>query len=242
MEQLLQTIKEGLISNTIVVEPGKEGLTLFIFLIQWSALVFSAAASLYVARKHGMDRYGALMIAFIAAVSGGTIRDILLVRYPIFWISEPIYALTVFLIFLLGLILGMDRIKSNKSAAKVIQPVAHLASKDSKTFLILDSLALGLWAYLGSYYALLAGTPLIIAPIMGVITACFGGIVRDIFFARIPKLLMPGQLYTVAAAAGAAVYVVFWWFGADNTTAFVACFATTFAIRMISVKFNILST
>ncbi len=242
MEQLFYYIKEGLISNTVVVEPGNERLTLFIFFVQWSALVFSAAACLYSARKHGMDRYGALMIAFIVSVAGGTIRDILLVRYPIFWISEPIYAFSVLAIFLLSLILGADRLGKHAGAAKVLRPVKQITNKNSRTFLILDSLALGLWVYLGCYYALLSGTPLIIAPIMGVITACFGGIIRDIFFARVPKLLMPGQLYTVTAAVGGVVYVVFWASGADNTTAFVACFVTTFAIRMISVKYNILSS
>lgn len=242
MEQLIEYIKEGLISNTVVVDPGKEGLTLFIFFVQWSALVLSAAACLYSARKHGMDKYGALMIAFIVSVAGGTIRDILLVRYPIFWISEPIYAFSVLIVFLLSLVLGAERLSKDHRAVKVLRPVKKITDKNSTTFIVLDSLALGLWVYLGCYYALLAGTPLIIAPIMGVITACFGGIIRDVFFARVPKLLMPGQLYTVAAAIGGVVYVIFWWNGADNTTAFLACFATTFIIRMVSVKYNILSS
>ena len=108
-------------------------------------------------------------------------------------------------------------------------------------FVIIDSLALGLWAYLGTIYALELGTSPIVAPIMGIITASFGGVLRDVFFARVPQTFMPGQLYASAAAAGAIVYVVLWELGVDNTASFLACFALTFIIRIASVKFNIQS-
>jgi uncharacterized membrane protein YeiH len=108
-------------------------------------------------------------------------------------------------------------------------------------YLIIDSLALGLWAYLGTIYALQMGTPPIVAPIMGVITASFGGVLRDVFFARVPQSFMPSQLYAAAAAAGAIVYVLLWELGINSTLSFLACFLLTFMIRMASVKFNIQS-
>ena len=73
-------------------------LNLFVFFVQWSAVVLSALAGLYAARKRGMDIYGALVIAFIVPLGGGTLRDLLLGRYPIFWIDEPVYAVTVVVI------------------------------------------------------------------------------------------------------------------------------------------------
>ena len=78
-------------------------------------------------------------------------------------------------------------------------------------------------------------------PTMGVITASFGGVLRDVFFARVPQTFMPSQLYASAAAAGAIVYVLLWELGVSSTLSFLACFLLTFMIRMASVKFNIQS-
>ncbi len=125
--------------------------------------------------------------------------------------------------------------------AKVAQSVERLAYEDSKAFITIDSLALGLWAYLGTVYSLQMGAPPVVAPIMGIITASFGGVLRDVFFARVPQTFMPGQLYATAAAAGAVVYVVLWQLGFGDTIGFLACFALTFLIRMASIRFNILS-
>ena len=215
-------------------------LNLFVFFVQWSAVVLSALAGLYAARKRGMDVYGALVIAFIVPLGGGTLRDLLLGRYPIFWIDEPVYAMTVVVIAILSLFVGFEA-KRSQTAARVAQPVARITDDRSTLYLIVDSLALGLWAYLGTLYALQLGTPPVVAPIMGVITASFGGVLRDLFFARVPQSFMPSQLYALAAAAGAIVYVLLWGLGVGNTASFLACFGLTFSIRIASVKFNIQS-
>ena len=80
-----------------------------------------------------------------------------------------------------------------------------------------------------------------VAPIMGVITASFGGVLRDVFFATVPQSFMPGQLYAAAAAAGAIVYVLLWELGVNRTVSFLACFVLTFIIRMASVRYDIRS-
>ena len=117
----------------------------------------------------------------------------------------------------------------------------QLADDRSTMFITIDSLALGLWAYLGTIYALQMGTPPLVAPVMGVLTASFGAVIRDIFFARVPQLFMPCQLYALAAAVGAIVYVVLGELGFSDTVGFLACFGLTFLVRIASVKFNIQS-
>ena len=58
--------------------------------MQWSAILLAALAGTYAARKRGMDFFGVLVIAFVSCVGGGTIRDLLLGRFPIFWLETPI--------------------------------------------------------------------------------------------------------------------------------------------------------
>ncbi len=80
-----------------------------------------------------------------------------------------------------------------------------------------------------------------VAPIMGIITASFGGVPRDVFFARIPQTFLPGQLYASAAGAGALVYVFLWSMGFGEVVGFLACFTLAFTIRIASVQLNIQS-
>ncbi len=240
IQPILQALQEFFLSTAPLSPEVDNTLNLLVFFVQWSAIILSALTGLYAARKHGMDFYGSLVIAFVVALGGGTIRDVLLGRYPIFWLAEPVNAVTVLVIALLSILVGREA-KRSQTVARVAQPVQRITDDQSIVYLIIDSLALGLWAYLGTIYALQMGTPPIVAPIMGVITASFGGVLRDVFFARVPQSFMPSQLYAAAAAAGAIVYVLLWELGTNSTLSFLACFLLTFMIRMASVKFDIQS-
>ena len=241
IQQVLQALQEFFVTTAPLSPDVDHTLNLFVFFVQWSAIILSALAGLYAARKHGMDFYGSIVIGFITALGGGTIRDVLLGRYPIFWLAEPVYAVTVVVIALFSILVGREA-KRSKTVARVAQPIKRLTEDQSMPFIIIDALALGLWAYLGTLYALELRAPSVVAPIMGVITASFGGVLRDVFFARVPQSFMPGQLYVAAAATGAIVYVLLWEMGVDSTVSFLACFLLTFIIRMVSVKFNIQSS
>ena len=240
IRQLLQALQEFFDTTAPLSSDGDSTLNLLVFFVQWSAIILSAITGLYAARRHGMDFYGGLGIAFIVSLGGGTIRDLLLGRFPIFWIATPVYAISVLVIGLFSILAGRGAERS-QTVSRVAKPIGQITDEQSMVFVIIDSLALGLWAYLGTIYALQLGTSPIVAPIMGIITASFGGVLRDVFFARVPQTFMPGQLYASAAAAGAIVYVVLWELGVDNTASFLACFALTFIIRIASVKFNIQS-
>ena len=240
IQQLLQALQELLVTTAPLTPEVDDALNLLVFFVQWSAIILSALTGLYAARKHGMDFYGGMVIAFIVALGGGTIRDMLLGRYPIFWIAEPVYAVTVLAIALVSIFISQEARRS-QTVAKVAQPIEQITDDQPTVYLIIDSLALGLWAYLGTIYALQFGTSPVIAPIMGVITASFGGVLRDVFFARVPQTFMPGQLFAAAAAGGSILYVILRAMGIDSTVSFLACFLLTFIIRMASVKFNIQS-
>ena len=218
---------------------------LFQTVIQWIAIMLSASTGVYDARKNGMDYFGALVIAVIVAVGGGTIRDLLLDRYPLFWLADPIYLISIFIVGIIGIILipisRTDLPGDQKHSSGFLQSIVRLIFGTSGTFAFIDSFALGMWAYLGTMYALTSGIPPIIAPIMGVITASFGGVLRDILFAKIPELFKPSQFYAIASFTGATAYVLMSMEGFSSTDGFIVCMIVTVFVRMTSIRYNITS-
>lgn len=235
--QALWYAMQGFFSNSM----NEENLAVFQAVVQWSAILLSALAGTYAARKRGMDYFGALVIAFVSCVGGGTIRDMLLGNYPIFWLTTPVYLATVLVVSLFGQLVERGAKQGPRLVGEIARPVERIIGEESKLFILVDAVALGLWAYLGTIYALIDKVPAVIAPVLGIITAVFGGVLRDIFFARVPQQFMPGQFYALAAALGAIVYVLFWSRGLGGAPGFIACIIVTFLVRMASVKFNLSS-
>ncbi len=229
-------------------------LLLFQMVVQWIAIILSASSGVYDARRYKMDYFGALVIAVIVAVGGGTLRDLLLGRYPLFWLSDPIYLTSILIVGIVGILLipvGPDgSIIRKPQKSSFYQGIIETIFGVSELFVIIDAIALGLWAYLGTIYAMGSNISPFIAPVMGVITASFGGVMRDVFFAKIPELFKPGQFYALASFGGAVAYVICWYlstlypdtiFAAEYPVGFIACITVTFIIRMLSIKYNITS-
>ena len=211
--------------------------------IQWTAILLAALAGAYEARRRDLDFFGALVIAFVVSVGGGTLRDVLLARYPLFWVKDPLYGVSVFCVTLVGVLVMTRSEQVSPALNRLVNPVRRAMRSDHipTWVIVIDALGLGLFAYLGTDFALQAGTSWIIAPVFGVMTASFGGVIRDVFFAQTPTIFKRGQLYSTCAAIGSLVYVGAIGAGLDATASFVLCAAVTFLVRMASVRFNILS-
>lgn len=154
----------------------------------------SAAAVLEVGRKR-FDVFGMLVIAFVAALGGGTTRDVLLGR-TVFWIEDPTYL-----------------------SAVVFPSLATFALARRKPlpldiFLVPDAIGLALFTIVGTKVVLLTGTHWIIAVLMGVITGVAGGILRDVLSNEEP-VIFRGELYATAALAGAMSLIVMLKLGVD---------------------------
>lgn len=221
-------------------------LLLFQTVIQWLAIILSASTGVYDARRYGLDYFGALVIAIIVAVGGGTLRDILLNRYPLFWLQDPIYLVSILIVGIVGIVLipisrNTEESHEQPQARVIVQPIMHMLFGTGAPFIIIDAISLGMWAYLGTLYALTSGIPILIAPVMGVITASFGGVIRDVFFAKIPELFKPGQLYAMASFAGACAFIICWTLEVPHPGGFIACIVITFLVRIASVRYNITS-
>jgi uncharacterized membrane protein YeiH len=160
--------------------------------IEILAILVGAFSGLAEARRKEMDVVGVFTVAFITAFGGGTLRDILLDKRPLFWVTHQEYAILIFVIALI--------------AVPLIQTLRQIVSE--RLIVIADALGLGLFSIAGVSEALAAGMPIFIASMMGVITGIFGGVLRDIVCNEIPMVLRDGRPYAICSFAGCWVYLL----------------------------------
>jgi uncharacterized membrane protein YeiH len=176
------------------------------------------------ARKKRMDLFGAYAVSMIAAFGGGTIRDLLIGNYPLYWISHSGYALT-----LLGFAL----------ASSLLGAAFYENKHVNNAFEVLDTLGLGLFATAGASVAHQAGYDFYISLLLGVATAVFGGILRDIVCNEIPKVFRRNELYATCAFVGSFVFLASLQLGINALTAMLAGVMATVLLRFFSVKYKI---
>ncbi|MBR0645211.1 trimeric intracellular cation channel family protein [Roseomonas hellenica] len=176
--------------------------------------VFAAAGALTASRKQ-LDPVGFILIAAVTAFGGGTTRDLLL-GAPVFWLKEP---------GLLALTAGV---------AMLVFFAAHLAERRFLWLLWADAIGLAIFAVLGAEAALREGASPGIAVLMGIITATFGGIIRDVICDELP-LILRREIYATAAAIGAGIYVGLESVGLDRTIAISAGMLLALLIRAAAI-------
>lgn len=194
-------------------------MTLFIFLDYASVLVFALTGAL-VASRAQLDIVGFCFFACLTAVGGGTLRDVLLDRNPVFWIESPAY---------LGFACG---------AAVLVFVTAHLFESRYKLLLWLDAFALAIAVAAGSGVAQALDQPAPVVLVMGIITGSMGGLMRDVVSNEVPLVLKPGELYVTCAFAGSTATVIASYFGLNPSLVAVACASVTFTLRAGSIAFG----
>lgn len=181
--------------------------------------VFAVSGALAASRA-GMDIFGFSVLALMPAIGGGTFRDIVLGRFPVFWIEDNSYV-AVAVVAALGVYFFADR------------------PGFRKTLLVwMDAAGLALFAVLGTGIALDVGTSALIAVMMGVSTAVLGGMIRDIVCNEIP-LILSREIYATAAFAASIAYVVAERAGVGDSLALVAGVAVGFAVRGAGIVFGL---
>ena len=169
-----------------------------------------------------MDIVGVYTVAFTTTFGGGTLRDILLDRRPFYWVQYPSYA-----ILLLVLAAGSFVVGGRK-----------WVTVTEKAIIIPDAFGLGLFAATGVNYALQANMPTFIATLMGVVTATFGGILRDILCNEVPAIFQSAQLYATCAFAGAWAYVITLWLFQESALAVLTCTAAAAILRLTALRYD----
>jgi uncharacterized membrane protein YeiH len=155
-----------------------------------ATMAFALSGLLEAARKR-LDAVGVCVVAGLTAFGGGTLRDVLLDRRPFFWVEHAAW-----LWVLLALCI----------VAMFVLHARHFAVTE-RAMQWPDALGLGLFSASGTQLALAQGMPAIVAVLMGVVTAAFGGVLRDIVVNEIPRAFKDRQPYAVCAFAGGWVVV-----------------------------------
>jgi uncharacterized membrane protein YeiH len=168
-------------------------MSLLRFLDLAGVAVFAISGALTAGRKR-LDLIGVLVIATVTAVGGGTLRDLLLDRHPIFWLQDASY-LAVIAVAALGTVV----------VARVAHPSLVVLQR---TLLVADALGLALFSISGGQIAERAGMPALAVVLLGTMTGSAGGMIRDVLTNEVPLLLRRGELYATAAIAGLVVYVL----------------------------------
>ncbi len=177
--------------------------------------VFAISGALAAGRK-SLDWLGVFVIAVVTAIGGGTIRDILLGRQPVFWIHDPVYLYVIFAATFFTLFYS----RYNKPPLKAL--------------LIADAFGLALFAILGAGIAEQAGVKWIIVIILGAMTGVAGGIIRDVLTNEIP-LVLRRDFYATAAILGILVYLGLQYVGVNTTISSFTGMAVVAGLRCAAI-------
>jgi uncharacterized membrane protein YeiH len=174
-------------------------------------VVFAVSGGLTAARKE-LDPVGFLFVAAVTGIGGGTLRDLLLDRGPVFWVGQPLYLWL-----------------TSAAAVAVFFAAPHIERRQS-ALLWADAVGLAVFCVMGAQTALTVGAEASVAILMGTMTATFGGLIRDVVCGETP-LILKKEIYATAAAAGAAVLVAGEALGLPGPVSAAAGLLTAFAIR-----------
>ena len=184
-------------------------------------VAFALSGLIEAARKK-LDLVGMIMVSGLAAFGGGTLRDVLLDRRPFFWIENSIWVWFLIAVCVMALLF---------MRARHLEPTQRAMQWP-------DAIGLGFFAAGGTQLALTAQVPAIIAVIMGVVTAIFGGVLRDIVVNEIPKAFSDHIPYSVMAFTGGWVVVVLNYLMVEAFVAVAIGAILTIVLRILALFFG----
>lgn len=181
-------------------------------------LVFAVSGTI-AASERKMDPFGAAVIAFITAVGGGTIRDVLIGSVPVGWMLNLHYLYAIIAGILLTFFLKKQIMKLHK------------------TMFLFDAIGIGLFTLLGLQKTLAAGLSPLVAVMMGTVSAVFGGVLRDIFSNRIP-LIFRNEIYATACISGGLLFLLLKYLGIDELICILGAMVFVILLRILAVRFK----
>lgn len=187
-------------------------------------VVAAVAGALMAGRKH-LDLVGVLVVAVLASVGGGTLRDVMLDR-RVFWLESPGYIVVACVTA--GAVFGLTRVVvRSPGRAGPVRPPAKLG----RALLLADALALAVFNVIGLLAAEPERVSALAVVVMGGVTGVAGGLMRDVVCNELP-VLFRGTLYLTCALAGGVLFVVLRGFDVDLAVSAWSAFAVTAAIRL----------
>lgn len=190
-----------------------------VLVLEWIGLCAFVLTGVIVAARRNMDVIGFVLLGTVTGIGGGTTRDVILGRFPVTWVAEPSWLAGCILVSIAGFF------------------IVPLLGK-GRLLLWLDAVGLALFAVSGAHSAQVAGVSPMIAITMGVVTATFGGMIRDVLSGTSPVVLSK-EIYVTAALAGSATYVGLGMIGLPGTGALVTGFATAMILRGLALYYDL---
>ncbi len=187
------------------------------YLLDLAGVAVFAVSGVLAAGRKGLDWLGVLVIATLTAIGGGTVRDLLLDRHPIFWIVQPTYLIVIGIAALLTLLYVRARPAPGNALA------------------FADALGLALFTIAGAQIAQAAALAPIIVVLMATITGVAGGVLRDVLCAEIP-LILRRDIYATASIAGASLYLTLEALGLSRPWASGLGMTTVVALRVFAIR------
>jgi uncharacterized membrane protein YeiH len=191
-----------------------------IYLIDILGTFAFAISGALVALDKKFDIFGVIIIAFVTAVGGGMLRDILINAHPINWIGDLNYLYTIF-----AAVIFTFLVKSK---------IAYL----SKTMFLFDTIGISVFTLLGLQKGLSYELHPLVAVIMGMISAVFGGVLRDVLTNRVP-LIFEKEIYASACLAGGVMYLILNHFRVQENINFIISALVVVIIRVVAVRFSL---
>lgn len=178
-----------------------------------------AVSGVYAAMEKRLDLFGVIIIAFVTAIGGGTIRDLMIGDLPVSWIRNINYTF---------IILG---------TTAVVLLFRNVMKNFQKTLLVFDSIGLGLFTIVGIEKGIQFGLHPVVCVALGTITGCFGGVIRDMLINTIP-IIFKKEIYASACIAGGTIYFVLLMVGVNTQLNEAISIICIFVIRILAIRYD----
>ena len=194
--------------------------THFLYIIDILGTVSFAVSGAFLAMEKKLDPFGVLVLAFVTSLGGGTLRDIMIGNLPVSWLTNSTATIVIFSSAIVTIFFG--------------RYLKHLTT----ALFLFDALGLGLFTVVGIKLGIEKNFSMGVCITLGTITACFGGVVRDVLLNNIP-LLFRKEIYAMACIAGGLIYFLLRQMNIDADLVTILCILLIFIIRVIAVRYKI---
>lgn len=179
-----------------------------------------AISGVLIAMDKRLDLFGVIIIAFVTAIGGGTLRDLLIGNVPVVWMRDLTYVITISITVVLAIIFA--------NQLKYVR----------KSLFLFDTIGIGLYTMVGIEKGIQAELLPIMCITLGTITASFGGVIRDILCNEIPVIFRK-EIYATACILGGALYFLLQFLNVPESYAYALGIIGVIGLRLAAVRFGI---
>jgi uncharacterized membrane protein YeiH len=194
--------------------------TNFLFIIDLLGTFSFAVSGAFLAMQKKLDPFGVMVLAFVTAIGGGTLRDMMIGNLPVSWLKNDTTTIVIFSAAIITMLFG--------------RYLKHLTT----TLFLFDALGLGLFSIIGIELAIEKDFSVGVCIALGTITACFGGVIRDVLLNDVP-LLFRKEIYALACIAGGFTYFGLRRINLDEDVSKTISILIIFIIRIVAVRYKL---